>query len=261
MRKNFVNNWLGTVALVLLSIGSVEAGNAFVDLALYRPSTGQFFIRSSLNGSVTPIPFGGAPGDQGLLCRWNSNTTSGGDNLFLFRNGVWFHNVAADGTTADIPSFSYGDPTDQPVCGDFGTGLRSSPNGSVGVFRNGAWFVDGLTPSFHFGQAGDVAVNINVKGPLSGNASDRQTMVYGVYRAGTWFIDTLGFGAPTFTFNFGGLSQDVPLLLPGWNGDETYSLAIYRDGTWFIRPYPTGGSIVTVQFGAPGDIPLVRGAH
>lgn len=96
-----INNLLAIAGLALLSIGSAEASQAFVDLALYCPSTGQFFIRSSLNGSVTAIQFG-APGDQGLLCKWDSNTINGGDNLLLFRNGVWFINLAADGATADL---------------------------------------------------------------------------------------------------------------------------------------------------------------
>src|SRR5258705_12555313 len=96
MRKIFVNNLLAIAGLTLLSIGSAEASQAFVDLALYRPSTGQFFVRSSLNGSVTAIQFG-APGDQGLFCRWTSNPASGGDNLLLVRNGLWFVNSKADG--------------------------------------------------------------------------------------------------------------------------------------------------------------------
>ena len=100
MRKIFANNLLAIAGLALLSIGSAEASQAFVDLALYRPSTGQFFIRSSLNGSVTAIKFG-APGDQGVLCKWDSNGFNGGDNLLLFRNGVWFINYAADGATVD----------------------------------------------------------------------------------------------------------------------------------------------------------------
>jgi hypothetical protein len=92
-------------------------------------------------------------------------------------------------------------------------------------------------------------------------------VVYGVYRDGTWFLDETGSGAPTTTINFGGLSQDVPLLIPQWDGSgvgqgkKPYSLAIYRGGTWFIRPDVTNPTIVTVQFGAIGDIPLVRGAH
>src|SRR5258705_8642420 len=120
MRKIFVNNLLAIVGFALLSIVSAEASQAFVDLALYRPSTGQFFIRSSLFGSVKAIQFG-APGDQGLLCKWDSNTINGGDNLLVFRNGTWFINLAADGATVST-SFFYGAPTDQPLCGNFGDG-------------------------------------------------------------------------------------------------------------------------------------------
>ena len=65
MRKIFANNLLALVLLALLAIGSAEAtspvpANLFVDLALYRPSTGQFFVRSSLTGSVTSIAVRGA---------------------------------------------------------------------------------------------------------------------------------------------------------------------------------------------------------
>jgi len=252
---NFANNLLAIAGLALLSIGSVDAGNPFVDLALYRPSTGQFFVRSSLNGSVTAIKFG-APGDKGLLCKV-TNTISSGDNLLLFRNGMWFLNYAADGATVEF-SVSYGAPTDQPLCGGYGDGL--SFGGGLGLFRGGLWFLNGsTTPTFSFGTVGDVAVHIAAK--EFGNSTNRHNMIYGVYRAGTWLIDEFGVGSPTITVNFGGLSQDVPLLIPGWDGFEQYSLAIYRDGTWFIRKSATNATIFTVQFGAIGDIPLVRGAH
>jgi hypothetical protein len=146
MHKTFVTNLLAIAGLALLAISSAEASQAFVDLALYRPSTGQFFIRSSLNGSVTAIKFG-APGDQGLLCKWDSNAMSGGDNLILFRNGTWFINLAADGATVDS-SFPYGAATDQPLCGS----VASSPFGNVAFFRNGLWFFGGSLPTFFFGQ-------------------------------------------------------------------------------------------------------------
>jgi hypothetical protein len=255
MRKIFANNLLAIAGWALLSIGSAEASNAFVDLALYRPSTGQFFIRSGLNGSVADIPFGGVPGDRGLLCKWISNSSNGGDNLMLFRNAMWFINYAANGATVD-GFFNFGAATDQPLCGNFGGDAVSD----AGVFRSGVWFV-GQTPTstFPFGQAGDVAVYINAKN--FGNMTDRQNVVYGVYRAGIWYLDETGAGVPTRTINFGGLMQDVPLLIPGWDGNEPYSLAIYRDGRWFIRPDVNSSTIVTVFFGAIGDIPLVRGAH
>jgi len=251
--RDFANNLLAIVGFALLAIGSAEASQAFVDLALYRPSTGQFFIRSSLNGSVTAIPFG-APGDQGLLCKWETNAINGGDNLLLFRSGTWFLNYAADGATVNN-SIAYGAATDQPLCGPYG-----AFDGQLGLFRNGVWFLNqSLVPTFAFGTGGDVAVHIGAKG--FGNATDRRNMIYGVYRAGTWFIDEFGTGTPNRTVNFGGLIQDVPLLIPAWDGIGAYSLAIYRDGTWFIRPLPLSATTVTVQFGAIGDIPLVRGAH
>jgi hypothetical protein len=206
MRKIFANNLVAIAGLALLSIGSAEASQAFVDLALYRPSTGQFFIRSSLNGSVTAIQFG-APGDKGLLCKFDSNTINGGDNLLVFRNGTWFINHAADGATVNV-TIVYGAPTDQPLCGNYGFGA----NGNVGLFRNGLWFINGSSnPTFSFGQGGDVAVHIGATG--FGNTTDRQNMIYGVYRAGTWFLDTIGSGAPNLTVIYS-LIPDVQLAIP-----------------------------------------------
>ena len=104
-----------------------------------------------------------------------------------------------------------------------------------------------------------MAVFMGAKG--FGNTTNRQNVIYGSIIGGTWFLDENGSGTPTRTINFGGQVQDVPLLIPNWNGFGAYSLAIYRDGTWFIKPDVNGSSIVTVQFGGIGDIPLVRGAH
>jgi hypothetical protein len=192
MRKIFANNLLAIVGFALLSIGSAEARQAFVDLALYRPSTGQFFIRSSLNGSVTAIQFG-APGDQGLLCRYANDAINGGDGLMVFRNGVWFLNVAADGATVDT-SFAYGAPTDQPLCGSYGNCSCSDP----GLFRGGLWFFNhSTTPTFSFGTVGDVAVHIGAKG--LGNPIDRRNVVYGVYRAGIWYLNVSGTDTPNAT--------------------------------------------------------------
>jgi hypothetical protein len=49
-----ISNLLGITGLALLSIGAAEASSVFVDLALYRPSTGQFFIRSGLMVPLRP---------------------------------------------------------------------------------------------------------------------------------------------------------------------------------------------------------------
>jgi hypothetical protein len=81
--------------------------------------------------------------------------------------------------------------------------------------------------------------------------------VYGVYRGGAWYLDTRGTGAADATHYFGGLPQDVPLLIPRWvaGGADGYSLAIFRDGTWFIRPAPDGPVTLSFPFGQAGDLP------
>ncbi len=74
-----------------------------------------------------------------------------------------------------------------------------------------------------------------------------------------WYLDTHGTGLVDVGHVFGGLPQDLPLLIPRWSRDPAatpaYSLAIFRDGTWYVKPDPDGAEILSFSFGAAGDLP------
>jgi len=235
-----------------------------VRFALYRPSAAMFYVdRGATPGGnldyahdpTDMVPFG-VPGDIGLVCPQKDREDPRGYRVFA--RGLWFLSGKTDRPpTGDL---GFGQPGDLPFCADFnGDGLADS-----GVFRDGAWLIAtkraGMDANIQFslGTKGDRPVVLNVAG--AGNATDRKNVVYGVYRQGKWFLDTKGSGAVDATHDFGGLPQDLPLLIPRWSQDtgaKAYSLAIFRDGTWYVKPDPDGARTLTFQFGQAGDLPSV----
>ncbi|CDH43595.1 putative Integrins alpha chain [Candidatus Contendobacter odensis Run_B_J11] len=141
---------------------------------------------------------------------------------------------------------------------------------SVGVFRNGQWFLDangngawdGCGTEFcftGFGQAGDM--------PASGNWDGGSKSYIGVLRSGTgqWFIDRngnrqwdgcavdgcySGFGAP----------GDLPVA-GDWSGTGFAKIGVFRNGQWFLDANGNGkwdgcGTELCLSFGQTGDLPV-----
>jgi len=251
------------IAVALYYIVRAPAPDEVVRFALYRPSDAMFFLdRGASPGESVDYPRGaietvafGAKGDVGLAC--SQRLRENGRGFRTFVEGRWFMSgVQARPATGDL---ALGQPGDLPYCADFdGDGIADS-----GVFRDGQWSIatgrtgEGAAIRFVFGSANDLPVVLNVEG--AGNATDRKGVVYGVYRRGKWILDTNGSGAVGATHSFGGLPQDLPLLIPRWSRNPTpgpqYSLAIFRDGTWYIKPDPEGMETITFRFGQAGDLP------
>ena len=256
--------WIPVVAAIYV-LTRPPADNRAVRFALYRPSAATFFLDTGVTRGVdltyahtptTITPFG-VPGDIGLVCPQNYREKPLG--LRAFVDGRWFFS----GKLARPPSgdLALGQPGDLPFCADFnGDGWSDS-----GVFRNGEWLVSTRRSGsdadirFSLGTAGDRPVVLNVRG--AGNSTDRRNVLYGVYRRGIWYLDTKGTGAADATHFFGGLPQDIPLLIPRWTRDVAagprYSLAIFRDGTWYVKPVPDGEQTLAFSFGQAGDLPSV----
>jgi hypothetical protein len=261
-------------ALLSLAAALLLAGVAYVVLrdgdetrlvrfSLYRPAAAQFYLDSGAmpGGSLdyahdakVVVPFG-VPGDVGLACPQDDPENRNGYRVFA--NGLWFLSARPDRPPKGDQAL--GQAGDLPFCADFdGDGFADN-----GVFRDGHWYLatgkrgGEVTSEFVLGAAGDRPVVLNVDG--AGNATDRRNVVYGVYRQGTWYLDRNGDGVVDATHTFGGLPQDLPLLIPRWSANAKagigYSLAIFRDGTWFVKPDPDGVVTLSFGFGQPGDLP------
>ena len=248
------------------SLGAVVTsdfdGDAVSDIAVYRPSTGRWFVRNQ------PSVVWGAVGDVPVAGDYNGD---GVNDRAVYRpsTGVWYvenQGAVLWGAAGDIPvpgdyngaattqravyrpstgtwyvegkaPVAWGQPGDIPVPGDYNGDLVTD----IAVYRvaTGTWYVQGIAP-LAWGAAGDV--------PVPGDYDGTGTTDFAVYRpsSGTWFI--YGLAASVW-----GAAGDVPV--PGdYNGDRRTDVAVYRPSTgmWFIQ---NQGS---VAWGAAGDLPVPR---
>ena len=249
------------------------------DVMVYRPATGEWMIRTSERGASVRfnrrqrgIPIAGnfghdtvmdigefVPGDASwsMLEGWGRDSwaakwgTTGdipvpgdydGDaktDVAVFRpaEGVWYIQW--------IGNYRFGDATDIPVPADYnGDGITD-----IAVFRpgTGTWYVLGAEP-IRFGADGDIPVPADYDG-------DGITDI-AVYRpsTGEWYVRN------QFTLQWG-IAGDVPVPLDR-DGDGRAELIVYRpsNGTWYFYN-PVDGAVESLAWGAPGDVPVGRGAY
>ena len=198
----------------------------------------------------------GMAGDVPAVGDWSGN---GKTKIGVFRNGAWYLDYVGDGVwhgcgaptdpTKDI-CFNLGLAGDIPVVGDW------SGNGKtkIGVFRNGAWFLDYVgdgvwhgcgAPAdptkdlcFNFGMAGDI--------PVVGDWNGDGITKIGVFRSGGWYLDFSGDG----TWNPTGIApaqagNDKPIGL--YNTTYTYNAA----GN-LMTVKDTKGSVTTIHYDTLG---------
>ncbi len=173
----------------------------------------------------------GEAGDITVVGDWNGDGTT---KIGVFRNGTWYLDYLGTGvwvgcgtTPTTDRCYNFGMAGDIPVVGDWnGDGTTK-----VGVFRNGAWYLDypgtgvwvgcDTTPTtdrcYNFGMAGDI--------PVVGDWNGDGTPKVGVFRNGAWYLDYPGTGVwvgcdttPTTDrcYNFG-MAGDIPVV-GDWNG-------------------------------------------
>jgi len=210
-------------------------------VGVYRPSTGEWFVRAD-DGSGSPIQFGG-PGDVPVARDYQGQ---GQTQIAVFRPSTqeWFFRGAAGATT----SVQFGGPGDQPVPGDY----LMLGHAQVAIFRPATqeWFIrkdDGSVTPVQFGGPGDQPVPADYLG--------LGRLQIAVYRpsTGEWFIRSDS--GQAITIPWGGVG-DLPM--PGdYLGLRRTQVAVYRPSSqeWFLRQ--DDNSAVRIQFGGPGDQPVV----
>jgi len=199
------------------------AGSGRMQPAIFRPSTGEWFIQGQ--GAIAY----GAPGDIPVPADYDGD---GRADVAVFRpsSGTWFIRGQA--------SVKWGTAGDIPVPGNYaGVG-----HAQVAVFRRGTWFVFGQS-AIDFGTVGDVAVPADYDG--------NGTTDVAVYRplTGQWFVRNQ-FGAVF------GTASDIPIPLD-LDGDGRAELVLYRPSTGEWRSFTTAlGTSSTISYGTAGDIPV-----
>ena len=212
-------------------------GDRKADIAVWRPSTGVWYVWNSSDGSYSIVQWG-LEKDKIVPADYDGD---GKNDLAVYREGVWYVIKSSDG------AFSYsqfGLAGDNPVPSDFDNDGRAD----LGVFRDGVWHQ--LTTSnnsyraFQFGLGSDT--------PIPSDYDKNRRADVAVYRGGSWYVSFQA-ELPLSAFQFG-INTDKPVPAD-YDGDGQTDYAVYRDGTWYIRNSRTDAYTV-VQWGIASDIPV-----
>ena len=218
-------------------------GDGAADVAVYRPSTGQWFV----NGGSPAVIQWGRTGDIPVPADYDGDEKT---DIAVFRTtdsntGVWLVNLP-------IPLIiPWGQRGDIPMPGDYDGDGRSD----LGVYRpsTGQWFIAYAATAFSTGTATTWGIPGDI--PIRADLDRDRRLDFVVYRpsTGTWFMLPTSTAASSFQF---GLPGDVPIGLDT-DGDGFPELCVWRPatGTWFIRNR-IAASTSSVQFGLLGDIPV-----
>jgi hypothetical protein len=224
-------------------------GDGKSDLSVFRPSTGQWYIRQS-GGADIIRPFGIstdviAPGDydgdnKTDVAVFRASATPGTPDFFVLRSSDSTLQGAEWGTTGDVPTVTDFDGDNKD---DF-TVYRPSNNGFYVIQSQ-----TGTSRFYKFGSAGDKPV----PGYFVGNDAKAD---FAVYRpsTGTWWIaDSV---ANTVTNQPWGNATDVPVYAD-YDGDAKDDIAVFRpsEGRWYIRN-SMAGTVSYVDFGTSTDVPV-----
>ena len=205
-------------------------GDGTTDLAVFRPASGGWYLRTA-----TPrVVAWGQEGDIPVPGDYNGDGTT---DLAVYRpaNNTWYLR------TPTAQFVVWGEAGDIPVPGDYdGNGTTD-----IAVFRpsTGTWFLRTASPTaVVWGQNGDI--------PVPGDYDKNGAVDIAVFRPSNnaWYLRTT-----TPQFVQWGQAGDIPA--PGdYDGNGTTDVAIFRpsNGTWYLRT----ASPTAVVWGQSGDVPV-----
>jgi hypothetical protein len=234
-----------TVTWGLGSLGDIPTpgdfdGDGKTDHAIYRNSTGVWWVRRSSDGNSFAIQFG-LTGDKPVVGDYDGDTIS---DLAVWRpsDGNWY--VLFMGTQS-YTIVHWGQNGDKPVPEDYDGDGRTD----LAVFRpsNGTWYYlkssDLNFVALQFGLGTDKPVSADYDGDGKADIA--------VYRESDSVLHILrSFNLAYAPYAFG-VSGDIPQ--PGdYDGDFVFDLGLYRPST---QTWYTTSSLVTFIFGAPDVVP------
>jgi hypothetical protein len=242
-------------------------GDGKIDIAVYRPSTGEWLVRlSTRNYSFSPQNFyfqWGLAGDIPLVADFDGDRIA---DVGVYRpsTGEWLLRLSTQAYAVGAGNwyFQWGLSTDVPIIGDFDGDGRTD----IAVYRrsSGEWFLRLSSQNFavgvgnwyfQWGLANDV--------PIIGDFDGDRSADIGIYRpsSGEWLLrlssQKYAIASGNWYYQWG-LSDDSPLV-GDFDGDGKTDVAVYRPSTgeWLLRlstqGYQVGAGPWYFQWGLSGD--------
>ena len=233
----------------------------------YRDMTGA----GQWTSAITPLAFGPA-GATPVTGDWDGAPSgSGKTELGWYQNGTW-NLMLSNGT---VETFNFGfvsspGNTVIPVVGDWSGAPSGSGKTEVGVYCNGAWFLDydgshtwDATNQSHLAYLGWNDGGTNTVVPVPGDwAGDGKTEM-GVYCQGVWFLDSTGAGKWDGGYSYWGWSGSLVPVVGNWGqvGGKS-QFGVYTQGVWFrdmdgTHAWDAANQAAVAYFGWAGAQPVV----
>ena len=231
-------------------------GDGRADIAVYRPSTGTWFVNQSSSNYTTA--FSKAWGVAGDIPVSGDFDGDGRADIAVFRpsTGQWFILLSSSGYTTYL-SIAWGGNGDVPVPRDFdGDGVTD-----IALYRpsTGQWFI--LKSSTGFTTALSITWGVTDDIPVAADFDGDGKSDIAVFRpsTGVWYVLLSSTGYTTSSTIMWGVASDIPVAAD-YDGDGKADFAVYRPSTgqWFILQSSTGYTTgLNILWGTSSDVPLV----
>ena len=212
-------------------------GDGQSDIAVYRPTGGNWYVLRSSDGQFSSFQFG-ADTDIPVSGDFDGD---GKTDYAVFRpeNGVWY---IWQSKTQDLRAEQFGLATDKLVPADY----DGDGKDDIAVYRNGNWYIrrssDGAFEAKIYGAGADM--------PLTGDFDGDGKSDLTVYRPADGIFYTLQSSDAAPSAKRFGLATDIPLAAD-FDGDGRADIAQFRNGFWYMLNSTT--DFEASRFGASDD--------